>query len=78
MLGPADATDELTAIALSISDNATFTLPRQPAGSRMHILTTTQDVMIHNMAYQGTVFGPPMLEIYNAEAAVAVNLHGFL
>ena len=38
----------------------------------------SRGMMIHNMVYQGTVLGPPLWNIYYADAAVAVNLHGFL
>ena len=33
---------------------------------------------IHNMVYQGTVLGPPLWNVYYADAAVAVNLIGFM
>ena len=38
----------------------------------------SRDMKIQNMVYQGTVVGPPVLNIYYADAAQAVNLHGFL
>ena len=31
-----------------------------------------------NMVYQGTVLGPPLWNVYYADAALAVNLIGFL
>ena len=31
---------------------------------------------IHNMVYQGTVLGPPLWNVYYADAGVAVNLIG--
>ena len=30
------------------------------------------------MVYQGTVLGPPLWNIYYADAAIAVKVHGFL
>ena len=33
---------------------------------------------ISNMVYQGTVLGPPLWNVYYADAAQAVNIHGFL
>ena len=33
---------------------------------------------IGNMVYQGTVLGPPLWNIYYAEAAIAVKVRGFL
>ena len=33
---------------------------------------------IQNMVYQGTVLGPPLWNIYYADAAMAVNIIGFL
>ena len=33
---------------------------------------------INNMVYQGTVLGPPLWNVYYADAAQAVNFHGFL
>ena len=38
----------------------------------------SRDVKIKNMVYQGTVLGPPLWNIYYADAALAVNLIGFL
>ena len=38
----------------------------------------SKDMNIHNMVYQGTVLGPPLWNIFYADAAVAVNLLGFL
>ena len=38
----------------------------------------SRDMKIKNMVYQGTVLGPPLWNIYYADAALAVNLHGFL
>ena len=38
----------------------------------------SKDMHIHNMVYQGTVLGPPLWNIFYADAAVAVNLLGFL
>ena len=38
----------------------------------------SKDISIHNMVYQGTVLGPPLWNVYYADAAVAVNMIGFL
>ena len=38
----------------------------------------SREMKIQNMVYQGTVLGPPLWNIYFADAALAVNLHGFL
>ena len=38
----------------------------------------SKDMCIHNMVYQGTVLGPPLWNVYYADAAVAVNMIGFL
>ena len=40
--------------------------------------TFSRDMKIKNMVYQGTVLGPPLWNIYFADAASAVNLYGFL
>ena len=37
-----------------------------------------KDWSIHNMVYQGTVLGPPLWNVYCADAAAAVNMIGFL
>ena len=38
----------------------------------------SRDMNICNMVYQGTVLGPPLWNVYYADAALAVNLIGFL
>ena len=38
----------------------------------------SRDMNISNMVYQGTVLGPPLWNVYYADAALAVNLIGFL
>ena len=38
----------------------------------------SKDMCIQNMVYQGTVLGPPLWNVYYADAAVAVNMIGFL
>ena len=38
----------------------------------------SKDMTIQNMVYQGTVLGPPLWNIYYADAAIAVNIIGFL
>ena len=38
----------------------------------------SKDMKIQNMVYQGTVLGPPLWNIYYADAAMAVNIIGFL
>ena len=38
----------------------------------------SRDMKIHNMVYQRTVLGPPLWNIYYADAAFAVNVHDFL
>ena len=38
----------------------------------------SRDMKTLNMVYQGTVLGPPLWNIYYADAAIAVKLHGFL
>ena len=38
----------------------------------------SRDMKISNMVYQGTVLGPPLWNVYYADAAQAVNIHGFL
>ena len=36
------------------------------------------DIKIHNMVYQGTVLGPPLWNIFYADAVLVVKVHGFL
>ena len=36
-----------------------------------------RDMKIHNMIYQGNVFGPTLWNIFFADAAMAVKVHGF-
>ena len=38
----------------------------------------SRDMKILNMVYQGTVLGPPLWNIYYADAALAVKVHDFL
>ena len=38
----------------------------------------SRDMNIHNMVYQGTVLGPPLWNVYYADAAVAANQIGFM
>ena len=38
----------------------------------------SRDMNIKDMVYQGTVLGPPLWNVYYADAALAVNLVGFL
>ena len=38
----------------------------------------SKDMNIHNMVYQSTVPGQPLLNIFYGDSAVAVNLLGFL
>ena len=38
----------------------------------------SKDMSFQNMVYQGTVLGPPLWNVYYADAAAAVNLIGFL
>ena len=38
----------------------------------------SRDMKIHNMVYQGTVLGPPLWNIYYADAALAVKRYDFL
>lgn len=38
----------------------------------------SRDMKIKNMVYQGTIIGPPLWNIYYADAALAINLHRFL
>ena len=38
----------------------------------------SKEMKIQNMVYQGTVLGPPLWNIYYADAAMAVNIIGFL
>ena len=38
----------------------------------------SKDMSIQTMVYQGTVLGPPLWNVYYADAAAAVNLIGFL
>ena len=38
----------------------------------------SRDMKIGNMVYQGTVLGPPLWNIYYADAATAVKVHRFL
>ena len=38
----------------------------------------SKDMSIQNMVYQGMVLGPPLWNVYYADAAAAVNLIGFL
>ena len=38
----------------------------------------SRDLKIRNMVYQRRVLGPPLWNIYYADASIAVNVHGFL
>ena len=38
----------------------------------------SRNMNIHNMVYQGTVLGPPLWNVYYADAAIVVNLLGFM
>ena len=38
----------------------------------------SSDIRIHNMVHKGTVLGLPMWNIYSADAAMVINLHGFM
>ena len=38
----------------------------------------SRDMRISNMVYQGTVLGPPLWNAFYSDAAIAVNLYGFL
>ena len=38
----------------------------------------SMDMKIKNIVYKGTILGPPLWNIHYGDAALAVNLHGFL
>ena len=38
----------------------------------------SKDMQIRNVVYQGIVLGPPLWNIYYADASIAVNMHEFL